>query len=127
MKINYVLFKPLSCIAVSLSIGVVGAAYASFDGKTVVKWEETKGTTISTIDTVLATASDSGNPDLANFHSSIPNGSELWDIDFSGNDIALTYTSITKVMNTCDNQLYAIHFENTQNNLPEITQSSQLK
>jgi len=79
-----------------------GSAHATFDGSSVTTtfelWSGASpgagGSLIATTDTATVTASDAVVPDLLGFHDSTGNDRELWDVDFDGSQIILTYTSI---------------------------------
>lgn len=94
--------RQLGWLVLGFSLAASGAAAASFDGQVVTTtWEMWSvaspgagGTWLATTDTAVVTASDAASPDITGFHSSTGNDYELWDIDFSGNQITLTYTSI---------------------------------
>ena len=85
-----------------LAVGFAGIASANFDGSSVtVSWEFWNtaspgqgGSLIAATDTTAITASDSTSPDIGGFHTSTGNDFELWDVDFQGDTITLTYTSI---------------------------------
>ncbi len=74
-------------------------------------------------DSISTFASDDISPDLSDFHSSTGNEYELWDIDFEGNKITLTYTSITKQLLHYEymyGSSVGIHISDIANNLPAI-------
>ena len=81
---------------------LAGSAQASFDGTSVTAtWEMWTGSSpgaggslLAVTDTESVVASDLNSPDLLDFHSSTGTEQELWDIDFLGDAITLTYTSI---------------------------------
>ncbi len=89
-------------IALLLFLALAGTASAGFDGGSLtVNWEMWNaaspgqgGTWIATTDTTTVTASDTTTPDITGFHASTGNDFELWDINFQGDTITLTYTSI---------------------------------
>ncbi len=119
-------------IATILALAAAGSASASFDGKDVTAtWEMwtaaspgNGGTLLSATDTSSITASDSASPDISDFHDSTGTTFELWDIDFVGNTISLTYTSIY-VQDDDHQYMYMMpvgfHFSDLTNNLPQIT------
>jgi len=94
--------RALSGLFVSLTLFVAGSAQATFDGADITTTFELwsggspgdGGSLLATTDTQVVTASDSLTPDLVGFHDSTGNDRELWDIDFDGTTITLTYTSI---------------------------------
>ncbi|MDG2333574.1 MAG: PEP-CTERM sorting domain-containing protein [Myxococcota bacterium] len=85
-----------------LLVAFVGTANANFDGSSMtVSWEFWNtaspgqgGSLIAATDTTTLTASDANSPDISGFHTSTGNDFELWDVDFQGDTITLTYTSI---------------------------------
>lgn len=89
------------CVFV-FSLAPGGSAHASFDGRTVTTtfelWSGASpgagGALIVATDASTVVASDAFVPDLTGFHDSTGNDRELWDVDFDGSRITLTYTSI---------------------------------
>ena len=81
---------------------VVAPAYGSFDGSSVTaQWEMWSGSSpgaggslLAVIDTEAVVASDLTSPDISDFNDTSGTTNELWDIDFQGNTLTLTYTSI---------------------------------
>lgn len=110
----------------------------TFDGKNInVKWEAwdeidsfgRKGDLLAVIDQADVVASDQTTPDITGFHSKVDlNGTkttyELWDVEFIGESIDLTYTS-RYVGDVKHQYMYAgpegFRFEDTNDNLPDIT------
>ena len=94
--------RVLGCLLASLTLFVAGVAQATFDGADITTTFELwsggspgdGGSWLATTDTQVATASDAITPDLVGFHDSTGNDRELWDIDFDGTTITLSYTSI---------------------------------
>ena len=127
MKIN----KAIGLGAMALiGLGVASTASATFEGKQInVRWEIWNKTNPGKGGSVLAVrderdvvASSAAVPDIKDFHR-LHNDFELWDIDFTANQIEMKYTSIA--VRDFDHQyMYmssrGFHFEDTENNLPDI-------
>lgn len=123
-----------TCLLLSGTIISSTALAGGFDNRDVnVRWEvwdispKDGGTVLATIDELDIKASSQNTPDIRGFHNHIGGGImttfELWNIDFSGNSIELTYTS--RYVGDIDHQyMYSgaegFHFEDTKNNLPKI-------
>lgn len=92
----------LGCALATLSLIAAGSAQATFDGNGVTTSFElwsggspgAGGSLIVATDTTTVTADNAITPDIMDFHDSTGNDRELWDIDFNGSAITLTYTSI---------------------------------
>ncbi len=119
-------------IAGVLAFGVAGSASASFHGADITTtWEMWNaaspgngGSLVAVTDTELVTASDATSPDLIDFQDSTGNTFELWDVDFVGDTISLTYTSI--YVQDMDHQyMYMMptgfHFSDLGSSLAQIT------
>lgn len=99
--------------ALTASVEIWGGAIPIFPG----------GSLLFTSNSALITASNDMNPDLEGFRIIPEREYEYWDIDFSGNTISMEFTSIDQ--RTFDHQyMYTsprgFHFEDTENQLPEI-------
>jgi len=116
----------------ALSLLVAGSASANFHGTDITTtWELWNGASpgdggslLAVTDTATVTASDSVIPDISDFHDSTGTTNELWDVEFLGNTISLTYTSI--YVQDADHQyMYMMpvgfHFSDLTDNLPQIT------
>ncbi|HEC15452.1 MAG TPA: VPLPA-CTERM sorting domain-containing protein [Sedimenticola sp.] len=97
--------------------GGAAAASAGFDGKDI-----TSSFVYGTIplDTVTVTASDAVNPDVDDLYSI--SGDRIWDVDYAGNTITMTYDSINDGHEYMygSSEHFGFHFEDTANNLPDI-------
>lgn len=125
--------KPLITV-ITLSTLMLGShvAQADFDNRDVkVSWEiwnqkspGAGGALFGARDSESVVASNNNNPDITQFHSSTGNDYELWDIDFFGKEVILTYTSIAQ-QDTRHQYMYqssqGFHFEDTTNSLGDIT------
>ena len=133
---NKVALKPLiMAMALPALLLISQNAAADFDNKSVqVSWEiwnqkspGAGGALFGAMDTESVVASNNNHPDIARFHSSTGNDYELWDIDFSGNDIYMTYTSIAQ-QDTRHQYMYqssvGFHFEDVSNSLGDIVSVS---
>jgi hypothetical protein len=110
---------------------VAGSAHATFDGRGVTTtfelWSGATpgdgGSLLAVTDTQTVTASDATSPDIVGFHDSTGNDRELWDIDFDGSSITLTYTSIY-AWDMEHQYMYmdprGFHFEDLADDLPGI-------
>lgn len=96
------IIRSMSVVGAAMALLFAGSAHATFDGSSVTTtfelWNTASpgagGSLIATTDTTAVIASDSVSPDIADFHDSTGNDHELWDVDFDGSNITLTYTSI---------------------------------
>ncbi|MCK4493537.1 MAG: hypothetical protein KAU26_05745 [Methylococcales bacterium] len=129
---NKNLLKSISCGLITiLSLCSSNIVLANFEGKQVnVRWEiwDKKnpgqgGAVLAVRDERDVVASNVAIPDIKDFHR-VHNDFELWDVDFTSNVIEMTYTSIN--VQDFDHQYMHLtsmgfHFEDTENNLPDIT------
>lgn len=118
-----------TCVALALVLA--GSASANFDGSDITTtWEMWNGASpgaggslLAVTDTANVTASDSAIPDITDFHDSTGTTNELWDVDFLGDTITLTYTSIY-VQDSDHQYMYMMpvgfHFSDLTDNLPPI-------
>lgn len=123
-----------TCLLLSGAVMSSTALAGALNGKDVnVLWEVwdispgNGGTVIATVDELDVTASDQKNPDVRGFHNHVGGGVmstfELWNVDFSGDSIEMTYTS--RYVGDANHQyMYSgpegFHFSDTKGNLPKI-------
>ncbi|MCK5898325.1 MAG: hypothetical protein KAG06_04570 [Methylococcales bacterium] len=113
-----------------LGLSVSNTALATFEGKQVnIRWEIWNnanpgkgGSVLAVRDERDVVANAANTPDIKDFHR-LHNDFELWDVNFTGNEIEMKYTSIA--VRDFDHQyMYmssrGFHFEDTENNLPDI-------
>lgn len=125
-KIQTIAYGIVSSLLIFSSNNVL----ASFEGKQVnVRWEIwdklnplNGGSVLGVTDEIDVVASNTATPDIKDFHNS--RGTfELWDVDFTAQGLEVMYTSIKQrdfdhqYMYT---QAMGFHFEDTENNLPDI-------